>query len=216
MWRNALACTSILALAACHSDRDAGPVAIGSGHPEPKSIEEVLASNDPVDLYIEAFGAFVFESSSSVNLSGEPGSAVTGHTKLLRSETGDYEFVREPLSPSGAAFLKFIHGRAYLKTGDAAGFHRVRDQEEFAGWQNHAFRELFDEFSKAGFNNPGHGTISESLICWTKSAGKLCIDSASGLPLSGSLTLKRNDGLAPRIEFKVESLPPKTVQISAP
>ncbi|MFH1016828.1 MAG: hypothetical protein V1798_01445 [Pseudomonadota bacterium] len=216
MWRSLLAGAAVSILAACHSNRETVPAADNADHPEPMSIGNVLTSQHPADLYEEAFGTFRMESFSHLNLGAKAPAAIEGHTKLAVSESGDFEFVREPLSPKGSVVLRCVQKRYYLKSGGAETFRRVRGQKEFEWWLDHAFRELFDEFAKAGFSDPGQGTISQTQICWTKSAGKLCVDPASGLPLSGSLTVQKTDGLAPRIEFKVEALPPQSVRISAP
>jgi hypothetical protein len=187
-----------------------------NGRTEAKPIAEVLASRNPADLYATAFGSFILESDTRLTLGGEANAVYEGHTKLTRSDTGDYEFVRTPLSPSPSVTLRQVRGRVYLKSGGGQEFRRVRDQKEFEQWLQHAFRELFDPFAKAGFSDPGQGTIGNTQICWSKSAGKLCVDAASGLPLSGSLVISRSDGASPRVEFKVEPMAAKSVQIPVP
>ena len=210
-----LALSAAAFFGACTSERQ--EAALESKANEPKPLAEVLTFPRPMDLYARAYPCFVYESTANVTVgTGDQGRSFSALALLKRNELGDFLLRREPLYPAPPTEVRVIGGKAYILTAARPAFVRTRYQPEFERWANDAFREVFKLFEENGFMKAGEGVLKESILCWNKPGGEICVDPSTGLPVKGDLTVPRREKPPIRVEFKVGAYGPKTIAIPSP
>jgi hypothetical protein len=196
----------------------------GSVSPEPReetfarppTLAEVLADPHPTELYARHLSAFEFESKITAPPTEGRDTELSARTTYRRNERGHFEFTRHPLTGDGDVIVRSVGGRTFLKSPVTGGFSRVRQQREFDRWADAAFLEIFAIFREAGFADASQGTLENGLLCWTRGTLKLCADSDTGLPVSGSATTALKNGAKVRAEFRVTPKAAGTILVDIP
>ena len=203
-------CTSIL-VAQENESQDLSSSASG----KPLTLEDILANEKPVGLYIQSYGAFQFSSKSRIVTSNEKtGKTYEGRTFFERDQIGNYHLVRVPLTGEPAIELYYIQGKVFLRQGPEEAFRVVRHQIEFDRWAERSVREVLVLFKENSFSEAKVTASDVKFTCRQKDSMHLCMDPETGLPLKGTFRRPQAGGSAldmplPEVQF---SMAPSTHQ----
>ena len=183
--------------------------------PKFHKLADVLAHEHPVDLYASSYGPFKLETNSLLQRSAKEADVSIGkqgQTVLRRDEKGNFHLKRIPFKNEWTTDLIYLNREYYLRSGSSKEYQKVRQQTEFDQWLNIPLTEIFSLFNAEGFATQP----ANDKHCYVKETAEICVDPATGLPLTGILRVKKTSETQLEVRFQLMPAQPNSVQIHLP